>query len=72
MQLFLRHCGTCQFRGVPEVQTVIQISRGALDGRLFPTAFANPKKASLMAEAKGLQAVLELDPLANTDPAWTV
>ena len=62
VQICIRHCGTCQFRGVPEVQTVLQISRGALDGRVFPPGFANPKKATPMGPAKGLQAVLVLAP----------
>ena len=60
MQICIRHCGTCQFRGVPEVQTVLQISRGHLDGRQFPPGFANPKKATALGAAKGLQAVLVL------------
>lgn len=62
MQICIRHCGTCQFRGVPEVQTVLQISRGALDGRVFPPGYANAKKAIAVGAAKGLQAVLVLGP----------
>ena len=58
MQIYIHHCGTCQFRGVPEIQTVLQISRGALDGRLYSHGYANPKKAAAAGPAKGLQAVL--------------
>ena len=61
LQICFRHCGTCQFRGVPETQTVLQISRGALDGRVFPPGFANPKKATSVGAAKGLQAILVLN-----------
>ena len=60
LQICFRHHGSCQFQGVPEVQTVLQISRGALDGRVFPPGFANPKKAIPVGAAKGLQAVLVL------------
>ena len=62
MQIYLRHCGTCQFRGVPEIQTVISIARGDLDSRLYPPGYANPKKASPISAAKGLQAMLVLLP----------
>ena len=58
LQIYIHHCGTCQFRGVPEIQTVLQISRGALNGRLYPPGYANPKKAAAVGPAKGLQAVL--------------
>ena len=44
-----------------QVQTVLQISRGALDGRRFASGYANPKKAHAVRAAMGLQAVLVLD-----------
>ena len=63
VQICIRHIGTCLFRGVPEVQTVLQISRGALDSRQYPTDLANVKKATPVGAAKGLQAVLVLNPI---------
>ena len=60
VQIYIRHCGTCQFRGISEVQTVLQISRGVLDGRTYRPGYANPKKAHALGAAKGLQAVLQL------------
>ena len=68
-QIYLRHCGLCEFQGIPELQTVIQISRGALDGRTFPAGFANPKKATNLGHAKGLQAVLVLE-AQEADASW--
>ena len=62
LQIFIRHCGLYQFRGVPGQQGVFQISRGALEGRTFPPGPANPKKADVVGTARGLQAVLVLDP----------
>ena len=69
-QVFIKHCGVYQFRGVPEHQGVFQISRGALEGRTFPPGPAIPKKAAAVGPAKGLQAVLVLDPSDARVTAW--
>ena len=60
VQIFIKHCGEYQFRGVSEQQSVFQISRGPLEGRMFPSVPANPKKAAIVGPARGLQAVVIL------------
>ena len=70
VQLFIKHCGVYQFRGLPEQQSVFQLSRGALEGRTFPQGPANPKKAAVVGAAKGLQAVLILDPSDARVASW--
>ena len=70
VQIFIKHCGTCQFRGVPELQSLYQLSSGALAGRTFAPGVANPKKATPVGAAKGLQAVLILDPQDPKVASW--
>ena len=69
-EIFIKHCGVMQFRGVPELQSVFQISRGAVEGRTFPPGVANTKKATAVGPAKGLQAVLLLDPQDSRGTPW--
>ena len=54
VQVDITHCGVYHFKGVPDLQTVMQLSTRRLSGRTFPS---NPPsgKTRVMAAARGLQ-----------------
>ena len=54
MQVEIHHCGMYAFKGLSELQTVMQINLRSLAGRKFPPPHSN-KKAKLVAAARGLQ-----------------
>lgn len=57
--IFVHHCGTCHFKGVSELQTVMSLSIGNLAHRTFPPGYTS-NKATLESPFRGLQAIIAL------------
>ena len=65
MQIFLHHAGICRFKGVPEAQTVMSISRNSLAYRAVPTSYPSVK-ATQEGPFQGLKAIIVL-PAENSN-----
>ena len=59
LQVEFHHCGVCVFKGVPEVQALIQLSSRHLAARRFPEGLPS-RKAKLVAAPQGLQCSISL------------